>query len=231
MKAGGDWSGYNYSYFCPAYSFGPHGSRKVPLDILNANHISLCRDKGYQKAREIVDSYLRRRGGAGFNSKLTFYDVDITYLDSQRKFDDKRPLYDLEKCGAIRYYFRFLYKPDKITEYRFGIALDSFNQIISPASFPNYEAHPHFDKLIPAFKAYKAVVKTHREFVYPLESVELEYNGTANRFEWVIQQKKIPHPRALSYSYKTGYVKVDANTGLTVDSGYSEHTVISEPVF
>ena len=191
----------------------------------------MCKEKGFGKAYEAINNYLRQRGGPNFVSKLTLYDVDVTYLDSQRKFDNKRPLYNLEKCGDVKYYFRFLFRPDKLTEYRFGIALDSFNQIVSPASFPNYKANPHFDRLIPPIKAYKMIVKSHRHLVYPLKSIELEYNGIEGRFEWVIKQKKFENSNALVYSYETARVKVDANTGLVVDTGHDLHTVISDPQF
>jgi hypothetical protein len=108
LKIGGDWSGYEYSYFCPAFKFSETGKASQELDVLNANSIDVVREE-VDKVQEVIKNYIIEQSGTNFYEKLIFDDIDITFLDSLECFKNKRPLYDLEKCGNTKYFVRYLF--------------------------------------------------------------------------------------------------------------------------
>ncbi len=224
-----DWNGYHYSYFCPAYCFSETGKLGGHLDILNPNHISLVPENG-KKAIEEAKQYLRTRGGVEFLNKASFYDIDITYLDSLNKFNNKSPLYNLEKCGETRYFVRFLFKPMGKTEYRFGVAMNDQFQVISKPVFPDHHKHPGFHNIISPDAAIGAAKKKHASWIEPIESIELIYAENLDCFVWeIISERKFKkgHP----YEFKQGYVDVNANTGKKIDTGSIKGNIIVNPHF
>lgn len=216
IVTGGDWTGYNYSYFCPSYRFSNTGTIQAKWDILNANNISLA-EPNCNEAIKKTNEYIKAKGGMDFFNKLHLYDIDITYLDSASRFDNKRPLYNLDKCGDTKYYLRFLFSPDKNTNYRFGIALNNNYEVISKNVFPDYNTNPDFDKIIKPQEAYKIAFEKYKSLVNPLKSIELIYDERLNCFLWNIErEKEIKHN---TYEYEIGFVKINADTKQIIDSG------------
>jgi hypothetical protein len=216
VETGGDWSGYDYSYFCPAYTFSEKGQTSEKWDILNANHISMA-SKDYKTALDTIENYLKGRGGLDFFNKVKLYDVDITYFEHANDFKNKSPLYDLEKCGETKYYFRFLFRGGKDIDYRFGIALNDKNEIISEHSIPNHNNNPHFSNIITPRKALKLAKQYNDSLVIPLESIELIYDKKSNCFAWDIDQEMKSPKTSGKVDY--GFVKLNGETGEIIDSG------------
>lgn len=213
IGTGGDWTGYEYSYFCPAYSFSETGKMYHPLSILDANHISLA-GTDCQVAIDTAKEHIGKRGGASFLGHSKFSSIDITYLDSSAKFLNKRPLFDLKKCGSTKYFIQFLYQPSKHIAYRFGIALNAQFEVISKPCFPDVSVTPNFDQLIGPLKAFRMAKKQNRELLLPLEKLELIYDSKLNCFVWEMQSgvRELEKPK-----YEYGILKMEAHTGKSLD--------------
>lgn len=228
IVVGGDWIGYDYSYFWPCYSFGENGKISDRLDILNTNHISLA-PKDYQEALNKANSYIIERGGTDFLSAVTFQYMDITFIDSSENFKSKRPLYDLEKCGQTKYYIRFLYSPNKETEYRFGIALTENFKIISKPQFPDIKTSPDFSRIISPKTALQRAKNKHKSIIIPIKNIELTYDEQLNYFIWEIKSegKTKDNP----YEYETGFVRINASSGNIIENGIRKGRILINPSF
>lgn len=228
IVVGGDWTGYDYSYFCPAYSFSENGKFSGRLDILGTNHISLA-PKDYQEALNKARAYINERGGSAFLNALLLNDMDITFKDSIENFKNKRPLYDLEKCGQTKYYIRFLYNPSKEIEYRFGIALTKDFKIISKPQFPDIKSSPDFSKTISPQTALQIAKNKHKSLIRPVKNIELTYDEQLNYFIWEIESER--KTKDNPYEYETGFVKVNASSGQIIENGIRKGRIIINPSF
>jgi hypothetical protein len=132
---GGDWSGYDYTYFCPAYRFSDTVSAASRWSILDDNALSLVRAQ-HDKAFDAVRTHIQSRSG-DFYDKLVFEDVDIVYVDSVVQFDRRSPSINMKKCGRTRYYFRYRFVPFAGADYRIGIALNDSLEVISRPDLPS----------------------------------------------------------------------------------------------
>jgi len=228
IETGGEWIGYNYSYFCPAYSFSAKGQKSKKWDIVYTNHISMA-GQDYLDALKIAEDYIKNRGGKNYYDNVKFVYVDITYLDSADNFKNKGPLYDLDKCGDTKYYFSFLFSGGQNIKYRFGIALNDKNEIISEHIFPNQLTNPDFDKIISPSKAIRLAKNHNGTLVTPLETIELVYNKDNNCFVWDLEQEmKLPKSsRKVDY----GFMTLNAKTGQIIDSGKRTGQVHIHPSF
>ena len=230
IVSGGDWNGYDYSYFCPSYCFGEKGKTAGRLDVLNINHLSLA-SKDYLNAIEVSKKYICERGGTAFLNNVYFVDIDITYLDSLENFKNKRPLRNIEKCGQTMYFIRFLFKPERNTEYRFGIAMTEKFNIISTAQFPDSSTTPDFDRIVTPTDAFKTAKKEHHALVTPLKSIELTYDEKLDCFIWEIKSEGTFNDKNKPHEYETGYVLVNASTGKIMENGIRTGRVIVDPAF
>lgn len=225
---GGDWTGYDYSYFCPHYSFGENGKVSDRIDILNTNHMSLA-PTDYQKALNKAKDYINERGGTDFLNAITFNHIDITFKDSVENFKNKRPLYNLEKCGQTKYYIRFHYNPNKETEYRFGVALTNDLVIISKPQFPDIKTSPDFSRVISPRKALSIAKKKHKSLISPIKRIELTYDEQLNYFIWEIKSegKTKDNPN----EYEIGFVRINASNGKIIENGIKKGRILINPSF
>jgi hypothetical protein len=209
IEVGGDWSGYDYSYFCPSYCFSENGGKSNNLNVLDANHISLA-GIGCNIAIEKANEYIKQRGGQVFFNKLVFYDIDITYLDSVKRFDNKRPLYNLDKCGETKYYIRYVFLQERSELYRFGIALNEKLEVISKKSFPDINRNPEFYNVINPYKAYRIAIKKNKSIIKPIKSIELVYEENTDSFVWELIKEE---DNDNQNEYEIGMIKINATTG------------------
>ncbi len=210
---GGDWSGYDYTYFCPAYLFSDTASVSSNWSILNDNALSLVRAQ-HNRAFNAVCAYMKSRSG-GFYDKLTFEDVEITYADSVAQFDGRGPSVDMEKCGRTKYFFRYRFTPFAGADYRIGIALNDSLEVISAPDFPSNKRGVTFWNVIPPGSAVKSAL-SHRP-TFHVGEIELEYNSDKDCFQWRINEG-VPEPTQLG-TQKFDYLEVNANTGKIIGKG------------
>ena len=228
IVVGGDWIGYDYSYFCPCYRFGENGEKAEQLNIFGTNHLTLANVE-YKHALSEARKFIEERGGKTFLDAVLFIDIDITFKDSVENFKNKRPLYDLDKCGQTKYYLRFLFKPCKKVEYRFGIALTDDYKVISKLQFPIEKNSPEFSKIISPTNALHIANNTHKNILRPLESIELIYDEQLNYFIWEIESEgKINNNPTV---YETGFVEINATSGQITGSGIRKGRIIIQPSF
>jgi hypothetical protein len=224
---GGDWIGYDYSYFCPAYSFSVNGTISEPLNISGTNHISLA-PNDCQEALNKARAYINERGGMTFSTSVSFINMDITFKDSIENFKNSRPL-NLEKCGQTKYYIRFLYNPSKEIEYRFGIALTEDFEIISKPQFPDIKSCPDFSKTISPKTALQIAENKHKSLLNPVKSIALTYDEQFNYFIWVIRSEE--KMKNYSNEYETGFARVNASSGLIIENGITKGRFLISPSF
>lgn len=222
VVAGGDWVGYDYSYFCPAYKFSEGGQTSTPWSTLDANALSLVKAE-HQKAFEAVEAYIRNRAGDYFD-QLVFDDVDITYSDSAALFVNKRPLYDMNKCGKTKYYFRYRFSPFSNVDYRIGIALDDKFSVISPYCFPASKRGTHFWEIITPDSAVRSALISFKNRIIPVGEVKLEYDQKLNCFSWRVEHDV---PEGLNEGrHSFDFVNVNANTGKIAGHGSFRVSVV-----
>lgn len=227
IETGGDWTGYHYSYFCPAYRFSDHAKRATQLSILNANPIWMA-DANCQTAVTKAKEYIKQRAGSDFLATVRFEDIDITYADSAERFKNKHPQYDLSKCGETKYYVRFLFHPQAHIDYCFGIALNAQFEMISTFDIPDKNKSPGFMHIIKPLEAYGIAKKEHKTLIKPLESIELTYDTALNYFVWEIEGKRKLIGRA---DYEVGMVNVNATTGKVIHSANIKGRRLINPSF
>lgn len=225
---GGDWIGYDYSYFCPCYSFSENGTAYERLNVLDVNHISLA-PKDYQEALIKARAYINERGGASFLQSVSFNYMDITLKDSINNFKNKRPLYDLEKCGQTKYYIRFLFNPSKEIKYRFGIALTKNFEIISKPQFPDIKISTDFSKIISPRTALQKAKNKNKSLIKPVKSIELIYDEKLNYFIWEIRSKA--KTEESPYEFEVGFVKINASSGQFIENGFRKGRILISPSF
>lgn len=212
---GGEWSTYDYTYFCPAYKFSETGQASTPWSILNANSLAMVK-QSHQHAFNATESHIRSIAGDFFD-ELVFDDVDIVYSDSSLAFDNKLPLYDAEKCGISRYFFRYRYHPFRDVEYRIGIALDADLNVISRACFPAISAGYVPSEIISPKLTARTASSQLGSHILPIGDLQLRYDEQIGAFVWHVKQRA---PTKLKDGeHWLQYAEFNAHTGVLVGQG------------
>ncbi len=187
LTYGGDWSGIDYSFHCPAYSFSYSEDAGDEWSILGNNiKITYIEDEILPIKTELENKILEY-GGKDFFKHLTFYDVEVTYEDSIRCFDDRTPEVDLQQCNS-KYYFRYIFSPIEHVKYHIGIALNTDEEIISPFKFPSemkYKALDYSKSICDILNI------AYTNNITPIKEFKFEYNDEDESFYWIIEQELI----------------------------------------
>lgn len=228
VETGGDWVGYDHIYFCPAYCFSEQGQPSKSLHIIACNHISNI-DTNFTTTLDVVEAYIRARGGQEYSTNSKFAYAHVTYLDSAENFRNKHPQYDTTKCGETKYYVRFQFSPKPNVNYRMGFALDKRNQIISSPNFPKGNSNFNPANVISPSEAFRIAKRHNKKIVIPTESIELVYDSVENCFVWDIVQEMKPQSKSGKVPY--GFMEINAHTGEIMQVGTRTGMVLINPSF
>lgn len=211
--------GYNDSSHCPAYSFSQNGSKLAKWYKHRDNHISMA-DKGYLASLRKARDYIKNRAGQKFSDQTKLYNFYIAYPDSIDKFNRNSWYnYDLEKCGDVKYWFRFIYTDQRNIYYMFRIAMNDKNEIVSSHRIPDVNKSPDFSNIITPNEAYKLAKKYCDSLVRPLNLIRLAYNNDINCFVWSLE-RKVDWRKSSDYH---GQINVNARNGKILS--YEKHTI------
>jgi hypothetical protein len=97
------------------------------------------------------------------------------------------PTIEKEKCKG-KYYFYYYFKPDSLTNYNIGIAVDEFSKIISPFNFPSKQDYKLIDTTLNVCKVIE-IAKALNKNIYPIEEVKFDYDSKTRRFYWLVSQE------------------------------------------
>jgi hypothetical protein len=195
-----------YNDYCPRFVFAKDGDTSktwnhyfLPIDISQAPAI-------VSTLKTRVENRIAAYSGRAFLLRLKFDEVQITYLDSFRKFsEDIVSPFSYCDCKA-KYVFYFSYWPDSLVFYRFSISLDQNGKVVSAFNFPSKLQYRKID----ASFTYCKLIRLARKLKPGMDSVEsivFDYDKKSRRFIWKI----FPIARNLKTgSNLTYYVEIDA---------------------
>lgn len=222
------WPASHYACQCPAYQFSMNGQQQLPLDILNYNHLSLAAPDAtvaIEKSRQ----WILEHGGSDFLSQITLESIAVTSTDSIEHFKNKRPFYNLEKCGNAKYFIQYVFEPASDVAFHFGVTMDHQYQVISPAGFPNQKSNPDFAKIVSPQKAFRVAWLTHPIKMRNIAEASLIFNPEDNRFLYEFSGKIRKNYQR--YTTKCPFVLVDANTARVFRAGTLKGTMTITPNF
>ncbi|GAB3734203.1 hypothetical protein GCM10027594_15760 [Hymenobacter agri] len=186
IKYGGDFGSYDYTFFCPTYSFSYKGETSKKWSILNPIDIRQV-EPTILPVKKTVEQKIKEYAGEAFFSRLTFYTVDIVYPDSIDKFKGRMP--EAKKAGCKgKYYFYYYFRADAKAAYCVGFAVDEKMNIISPFNFPSKQDYKPIDTTLTVCKVIKKAKRFGKK-LSPIDKIEFEYDSKAKRFYWLVTQE------------------------------------------
>ena len=214
LKTGGDWSGYNYSFFYPKYTFSERAKLNPKFSISEENNISLI-NKDFNIIQDKAKKIIIDSCGLDIFSKIKFYDIDVTYWDSILNFNSVKQNINETKCTNTKFYIRYLLHYKKMKVYCFGLAFDNNYNLISPLDLPRQIET--FKIINPKTALVKARLLTFSLF-RKRNKIELIFNAINNRFDYKWTGEYIFNKK-LKKS-----VTLNATTGKMLDKKfYSKH--------
>jgi hypothetical protein len=185
VEYGGDFNSYNYTYFCPFYSFKYHGETSTKWDFLNPVDIMQISSTLFPVKKK-VEYQIQDYAGESFFSRLEFSSVDVVYPDSVKKFEGRMPEVDMSNCKA-KYYFFYVFRADVQAVYNIGFAVNEKGAIISPYDFPSKGYYRPIDTTLTVCKALEIARKANPK-LGPIDKVTFDYDVKAKRFYWIVSQ-------------------------------------------
>jgi hypothetical protein len=199
ITSGGDWSNYDYTYFCPAYNFAYNGNKdkewSTVSDPIDINLVG----KQIFPLKKKIESIIKRFAGEEFYSKIKFCSVDIVYLDSLEKFEDRMPSCNMNKCKA-KYFFNYLFSPVEGARYNIGIAVNKDWKIVSKFNFPSKKDYQVVDTSLTICKIVK-IAESFKSRILPIKSIRLDFEPNENKFYWVVEQEATNEKDGLNNYY------------------------------
>jgi hypothetical protein len=186
---GGEWDFSSYINNCPTYQFTYSGDTSTtwnylcdPIDIKQAS-------KEVLRLKKFVDGKIRSYAGAKFFSKVNFNAVEVVYPDSLQSFIDNGRNVSLIDCKA-KYFFYYEFKPDTISNYHIGIALNKKGEIMNRFNFPAEKDYKPFDSSFTYCKII-AIARRVQKNIDPIKEISLQYDSKLRRFYWLIVQELV----------------------------------------
>ena len=177
---------YNYFVDAEESSTGYHYSNR-PINLV---------PKEFEVIKKNLEDLLVNQVGEEMVSKLKFKGVSISVYDSIRKFSARYPVVDMSKCKT-KYFFYYDFEPSKGVSYCLGIALDDYQQIISPLLLPETAEKIAIDYTLDLCKIYQIAKETETKFE-PVDFVSFEFDPDKKEFFWVVRQKIINPKKGLN---------------------------------
>ena len=204
---GGDWGFVDFIHLCPTYNFSVNGDTSKtwnvladPIDIKQAPpEVLLYKQK--------VEKTIKEYSGTDFFSKIKFNSVEVVYSDKLKHFKNSgRQDVTLKYCKA-KYFFYYEFKPDTLSTYHIGIALDEKGNIISKFNFPSRSNYIPIDEKFDYCKLLDIGRKVQPK-IDPIEDIKLEFDTETNRFYWLLTQEIVDSKEGINYFNQ---VKIDAS--------------------
>jgi len=173
---------YNYFVDAEKSSTGYHYSNR-PIDLV---------PNEFSTVKKNLEDVLTAKVGKDIVSRLKFKGVSISAYDSIRKFEARYPVVDMAKC-LTKYFFYYDFQPAEGVSYCVGIALNDYQQIISPLLLPETEEKLAIDYSLDICKILQIAKQTETK-IDPIEFVSFEFDPEKKEFFWVVRQK-ILHPK------------------------------------
>ncbi|MGG5507879.1 MULTISPECIES: hypothetical protein [unclassified Myroides] len=170
---------YNYFVDAEKSSTGYHYSNR-PIDLVPT---------GFAEIKKNLEDLLVKKVGEEMVSKLKFKGVSISVYDSIRKFEARYPVVDMSKC-MTKYFFYYDFEPAEGVSYCLGIALDDYQQLISPLLLPETEEKLALDYSLDVCKILQIAKATETKFE-PVDFVSFEFDPDKKEFFWVVRQQII----------------------------------------
>jgi len=204
---GGDWGFVDFIHRCPTYNFTFGGDTARNWNVLN-NPIDIMQAPArVLTLKNNVDYKIRKFAGDMFYSKVSFNSVEIVYPDKLQAFNDSgRQDVTLKYCKA-KYFFYYEFKPDTISTYHIGVAVDTNGKIISKFNFPTKANYKPIDTTFTYCKLVDVARNTQRN-IDPIKEIKLEYNSKTKRFYWLVSQALVNEKKGVNYFNQ---VHIDAN--------------------
>ncbi|WP_281616488.1 hypothetical protein [Flammeovirga sp. SubArs3] len=185
ISYGGNWNNYNYTYFCPIYTFSFGGDTSKTWNILNPIDINKISSQILPIKKE-VERQILSYSGKEFLQDLNFLSVEIVYPDSINKFSCRRPQYNIDRCKA-KYFFYYNYSPIENANYHIGIALNDSLEIVNELILPSKKEFRQIDKELTICKLIN-LSKRYKNQIEPIEKIKFEYDVKTKRFVWILSQ-------------------------------------------
>lgn len=170
---------YNYFVDAEESSTGYHYSNRPMTMVPN----------GFAEIKKNLEALLVTKVGEELVSKLKFKGVSISAYDSIRKFESRYPVVDMAKC-MTKYFFYYDFQPTAGVNFCVGIALNDYQQIISPLPFPETEEKLAIDYSLNVCKVLQIAKETETKFE-PVDFVSFEFDPDKKEFFWVVRQQII----------------------------------------
>jgi hypothetical protein len=195
---GGDWGYTDYIHRCPTYNFTFGGDKSKNWNILNDPIDIMQAPKEVLTLKRDIESKIKDYAGEDFFSRVKFNSVEVVYPERLKAFADSgRQNVTLEFCKA-KYFFYYEFKPDSISTYHIGVALDKSGKIISKFNFPSKEDYKPIDTTFTYCKLIDIARKTQNK-IDPIEEISFEFNNKTNQFYWLITQEIVNKKEGLNY--------------------------------
>jgi len=204
VKFGGDYGFIKYIFHCPTYSFAANGDTSKNWNILNDPIDIKQAPKKALEYKKVVEAEIKKYAGADFYSDLKFVDVEVVYPENFQEFKRRSDI--TQKSCLAKYFYHYQFKPDSITGYYIGIAINAHGQIISPFNFPSKKYYKPIDKNFTYCKLIDVARSVQKE-IDPIKEISFEYDKLHKRFYWLVSRELVNQKEGVN---KVNQVRIDA---------------------
>lgn len=231
LKFGG-WFGMENDRYIPTndfYQYYYDDSIDSTIYCCTQNRIRKYVDFTKAKAKNCII----QRAGVDFYNSLQLESFSVIYHNYQDIENFDSLMYDIEKCGDVNYWLTYSYFPDSITQYGFGIELDTRGNCISEIKIPILSTNKNFKKIIPFAKIYEIAIQNFNS--KPIESIKLDYCKEINSFCWLVTEDYEPQVQkeigdntfeVIGDEYKIELLYINAQTGKIVKRDFNTGLII-----
>lgn len=195
VKIGGGYQSDLFIDTCPSYNYFVNAEKSSTGYHYNNRPIELA-PEGFATVKKNLEDLLVTKVGADIVSKLKFKGVSISAYDSIRKFESRYPRVDMSKC-LTKYFFYYDFEPAEGVSYCVGIALNDYQQIISPLLLPETGEKLALDYSLNLCKILKIAKETETKFE-PVDFVSFEFDTDKKEFFWVVRQQIVNPKKGLN---------------------------------
>jgi len=195
VKIGGSYQSDLFIDACPYYNYFVDAEKSSTGYHYGNRPIALV-PEGFSTVKKNLEDLLVTKVGADMVSKLKFKGVSISAYDSIRKFESRYPVVDMSKC-LTKYFFYYDFEPVAGVSYCVGIALNDYQQIISPLQLPETAEKLALDYSLDLCKVLQIAKETGTKFE-PIDFVSFEFDPDKKEFFWVVRQQIVKPKKGLN---------------------------------
>lgn len=195
VKIGGSYQSDLFIDPCPYYNYFVDAEESSTGYHYNNRPIGMVPIE-FSEVKKNLEELLVTKVGKDIVSKLKFKGVSISAYDSIRKFESRYPIVDMGKC-LTKYFLYYDFEPTAGVSYCLGIALNDYQQIISPLLLPETEEKLAIDYSLNLCKVLEIAKETKTKFE-PVDFVSYEFDPEKKEFFWVVRQKIVNPKKGLN---------------------------------